>query len=150
MHETIRVGQMSVTFIKSRHETQDSLDFFEVTLPPLVSVIVPHIHRDYDETVIGMNGVTTWTVNGKQVLVGPGDQLFIERGTPHFFCNLHDTTARYVCIQTPGVMGPEYYLEIAEHYHTDAPPDVAGISAVMNRYGVTPILHNRQLTSAKP
>lgn len=149
MHETIRVGQMNVTFITSRHETQDCLDCFEVTIPPLASVIVPHIHRDHDETIIGMNGIVTWTVSGQQILVGPGDRLFIERGAPHFFGNLHDTVARYVCVHTPGLIGPEFYLEVAQHYHTDAPPDVAGISAVMNRYGVTPVTYNRQLTAAK-
>jgi quercetin dioxygenase-like cupin family protein len=148
MHETIRVGQMSVTFITSCQETQDSLDCFEVTVPPLASVIVPHIHRDHDETIIGMNGIVTWTVSGKQILVGPGDKLVIERGTPHFFGNLHDTIARYLCIHTPGLMSPEFYHEIAEYYSTDALPDVAGISAVMNRHGVTPVIHNRQLIGA--
>ncbi|HEY6374133.1 MAG TPA: cupin domain-containing protein [Edaphobacter sp.] len=149
MHETIRIGEMNVTFITSRHETQDSLDCFEVTIPPLSSVIIPHIHRDHDETIIGIDGIVTWTVSGQQILVGPGDKLFIERGVPHFFGNLHDTVARYVCIQTPGLMGPEFFQEIAQHYHADAPPDLAAISAVMNRYGIIPIIHSRQLAGAK-
>lgn len=148
MHEAIRVGQMNVTFIMSRHETQDNLDCFEVTAPPLASVIVPHIHRDHDETILGMNGITTWMVGGRQVLVGPGDRLLIKRGTPHFFGNLHNTVARYLCIHTPGLMGPEFCEEVAQHYHGDGSPDVAGISAVMNRYGITPVIHNRQLTTS--
>lgn len=34
MHETIRVGGMSVTFLMTRHETADALDMFELTIPP--------------------------------------------------------------------------------------------------------------------
>ncbi|WP_035346963.1 cupin domain-containing protein [Edaphobacter aggregans] len=139
MQETIRVGQMSVTFLKTRHETDDTLDMFELTIPPLISVIVPHIHRDYDEMVLGMNGITTWTLNGEILVVGPGEILTIPRGSPHFFANLHDTPARVMCLQTPGVVGPEYYSEIAKYYDTED-PDVTAIGDVMSRYGVIPVL----------
>src|SRR5438270_8874207 len=126
MHETIRVGEMSITFLMTRHETGNCLDLFELTMPPLSSVVVPHIHRGYDEMVLGMNGVTTWTLNGEIVELNPGEQLLIPRGAPHFFANLHEAPARVMCLQTPGVMGPEYYREIAAHYATES-PDVAGI-----------------------
>ena len=139
MQETIRVGQMSVTFLKTRHETDDTLDMFELTIPPLISVIVPHIHRDYDEMVLGMNGITTWTLNGEILIVGPGEILTIPRGSPHFFANLHDAPARLMCLQTPGVIGPEYYSEIAQYYDAED-PDVNAIGDVMSRYGVIPVL----------
>jgi quercetin dioxygenase-like cupin family protein len=139
MHETIRVGEMSVTFRLTRHETGNTLDMFELILPPIASVIVPHIHREYDEMILGMDGISTWTLNGTIILLNPGDSLLIPRGAPHFFANLHDTPARMMCLQTPGVMGPEYYREIAKYFHTDT-PDVTAISDVMNRYGVIPML----------
>jgi quercetin dioxygenase-like cupin family protein len=139
MHETIRVGEMTVTFRVTRHETGNMLDMFELIIPPIASVVVPHVHREYDEMILGMDGISTWTLNGAIIQLKPGERLVIPRGTAHFFSNLHDTPARMMCLQTPGVMGPEYYLEIAKHYHTDA-PDVASISDVMNRYGVIPML----------
>jgi quercetin dioxygenase-like cupin family protein len=139
MHETIRVGEMSVTFLMTRHETADALDMFELTIPPLASVVVPHIHRDYEEMILGMDGVTTWTLNGEITEVYPGENLVIPRGAPHFFANLHDLPARVMCLQTPGVIGPEYYCEIAKHYEAET-PNIAAISDVMNRYGVTPVL----------
>lgn len=139
MQETIRVGQMSVTFLKTRHETDGTLDMFELTIPPLVSVVVPHIHRYYDEMVLGMNGITTWTLNGEILVLGPGEILTIPRGAPHFFANLHDTPARVMCLQTPGVIGPEYYSEIAQYYDAEN-PDVTAIGNVMSRYGVIPVL----------
>ncbi len=139
MHETIRVGEMGVTFHLSRHETGGALDMFELTIPPLVSVVVPHIHSNYDEMVLGMEGITTWTLKDQIIVLRSGERLVIPKGIPHFFANLHETPARIVCLQTPGVMGPEYYLEIAPHYQS-RDPDVAAIGDVMNRYGVIPVL----------
>jgi quercetin dioxygenase-like cupin family protein len=138
MHEAIRVGELTVTFLKTRHETGDALEVYEITLPPMVSVPVAHIHRDYDEIVLGMNGITTWTMNYQIIELHPGETIRIPRGTPHFFTNLHETTARMICLETPGVMGPEYFREISQHYDADV-PDLAAIGEVMNRYGITPI-----------
>ena len=36
-------------------------------------------------------------------------------------------------------MGPEYYLELAALYLHSRHPNLAGIGAVMSRYGVIPI-----------
>lgn len=138
MHETIHVGGMNITFLQTRHETADALDAFELTIPPAASVIVPHTHLHYDEWILGMDGITTWTMNGEILLLHPGESLSIPRGAPHFFANLHDKIARVLCLQTPGVMGPEYYREIAAFYHPDA-PDPASIRKVMHRYGVEPL-----------
>ena len=52
MHPTIRVGEMSVTFIKTRHETAGAFDLFELTIPPFARNTIPHIHRKYDETIL--------------------------------------------------------------------------------------------------
>jgi quercetin dioxygenase-like cupin family protein len=143
MHHTIRVGEMSVTFLKTRHETGGAFDLFELTIPPLARIPLPHIHRKYDETIFGVDGTMTWTlqVEGKDkpTQVSRGTTLFIPRGTPHFYANRTDAPARILCLQTPGVMGPEYYLEIAALYRASRHPDLAGIGAVMSRYGVVPI-----------
>jgi quercetin dioxygenase-like cupin family protein len=138
MHHPIHVGSISVTFLKSRHETQGSLDLFELTIPSHARLNIPHLHRDFDETIIGMNGIVTWTVQGEQVKVGPGQQLHIPRGTAHSYANLHNSTARMMCILTPGLVGPEYFRELAAVLSAEGPPDIAGLSHVMMRYGVIP------------
>jgi mannose-6-phosphate isomerase-like protein (cupin superfamily) len=138
MHHPILVGNMSFTFIKSRHETGGSLDLYELTIPPHVGLNLMHFHRDYDETVIGMNGIVTWTLNDRTVQIGPGQQLHVPRGVPHTFANLHACPARMMCILTPGLLGPEYFRELSAVVTTDGPPDLAAISSVMARYGVIP------------
>lgn len=144
MHEIIHVGGMSITFLQTRHETADALDAFELTMPPATSVVVPHTHVHYDEWILGMDGITTWTLNGEILLLHPGQSLSIPRGAPHFFANLHDSMARVICLQTPGVMGPEYYREIAAYYHA-GDPDIAAIRKVMHRYGVEPLVPVKQI-----
>ena len=72
MHETIRVGELSVTFLKTRLETGNSLVMYEMTLPPTTGAPVPHIHRDHDEIILGMNGITTWTLNEEVIELHPG------------------------------------------------------------------------------
>lgn len=138
MHRPIQIGNLSVTFLKSRHETHGEADIFEMTVPPHTNLHVPHLHKDYDETIIGMNGITTWTLDGKKHQVGPGQQLHIPRGVVHTYVNTHRTTARMLCILTPGLMGPEYFRELAAAIDQNGRPDIPAVAAIMARYGVTP------------
>lgn len=138
MHHPIHVGNLSITFLKSRHETHGEADIFELTVPPHSHVNVPHLHRDYDETIIGMNGIMTWTLDGKNVQVGPGQQLHIPRGVVHTYVNTYRTTARMLCILTPGMIGPEYFRELAAAIDPAGKPDIPAIAAVMARYGMIP------------
>jgi quercetin dioxygenase-like cupin family protein len=150
MHETIRVGEMSVTFLKTRHETGGAFDLFELTIPALARVPLPHLHRKYDETIFGVDGTVTWTLVDKPTEVRRGTTLFIPRGTPHFYANLTHTAARILCLQTPGLMGPEYYLEIAALFRDNRHPNLAGIGAIMSRYGVVPITQKEDLAPIQP
>ncbi|HEY6413284.1 MAG TPA: cupin domain-containing protein [Edaphobacter sp.] len=139
MHSLIRVGDISVTFIKTRHETHGALDLFEMTLPPHTHMLIPHLHRDYDESIIGINGITTWTVDGKQIVLHRGEQLFIPRGAVHSYSNRHKSTARTMCILTPGLLGPEYFHDLAAAINIEGTPNMAEIGSIMARYGVVPV-----------
>jgi quercetin dioxygenase-like cupin family protein len=129
---------MTVTFLLSRHETQGALDVFEVTIPAHVGVIVPHQHPSSDETIFGLDGVMTWIVGEQTFELGPGELLHIPRGTCHGFANESDSVCRFVCILTPGQLGPEYFEEIAFEMDTDGPVDYAAIGSIMTRYCVLP------------
>jgi quercetin dioxygenase-like cupin family protein len=148
MHDTIRVGEMSVTFLKTRHETEGVLDLFELIIPPFGRLPFPHIHRKYDETIFGVDGTMTWTLRDQVTEVRRGVTLYIPRGTPHFYANRTHTTARILCLQTPGIMGPEYYLEVAALYRASKHPNVAGIGAIMSRYGVVPVTTQKESPNA--
>jgi quercetin dioxygenase-like cupin family protein len=141
MYSVIRVRGVSVKFIQSRHETDGAFDLFEVTLPPDQSLFMPHFHREYDETIFGMDGIATWTVDGKKTLVGPGNHLFVPRGAVHSWSNDHASTLRILCLLTPGLVGPEYFRELAAVTSLHEPPNLAEIGTVMARYGIVPATH---------
>jgi quercetin dioxygenase-like cupin family protein len=138
MPEFIRIGPIELRFLKSKHETAGSLDMFEMSCQPKARMPVPHYHRDWDESVYGLEGVTTFTIDGKAVDIGPGDNVFIPRGAVHGFDIRGAAVARCLCVLTPGLLGPEYFREVAA-LATSGPPDPAKMREVMSRHGLVPV-----------
>jgi quercetin dioxygenase-like cupin family protein len=105
-------------------------------------VPVAHSHDGYEETVYGLEGALTWTVEGERHEVGPGEALCIRRGDVHHFENEGEADARVLAAVTPGVLGPAYFRELAalvdEAVTAGRPPDPARIGEVMVRHGLTP------------
>jgi uncharacterized RmlC-like cupin family protein len=101
-------------------------------------VPVPHSHEAFDETVFGLEGTTTFAVSGESIEVGPGDVLFIPRGTVHGFDNRATATARGLSVITPGVLGPAYFQEVGAIVNAGGPPDIARVMQVMQRYDLRP------------
>jgi quercetin dioxygenase-like cupin family protein len=138
MAETIQVGAMQLRFVRTKHDTNGALDMFEVVVPPNSRMPVPHYHRDWEETVYGLEGTVSFTVAGERVEVGPGDDLFIPRGVVHGFINETQATAKMLCVLTPGVLGPEFFREMSALMAGGAPPDPAKAGEIMKRHGLIP------------
>jgi mannose-6-phosphate isomerase-like protein (cupin superfamily) len=138
MHSPIKIGKLTVTFLQSRHETRGAADVFELIIPPNAHLNIPHLHRASDETIFARNGITTWLVDQSRIILHPGQQLHIPRGTVHSCLNDHNATARLICLLTPGLLGPEYFHELARVFCTEDPPDLAEIGSIMARYDVIP------------
>lgn len=98
----------------------------------------PHSHDAFEETIYGLEGVTTWTVDGDVLEIGGGDSVCISRGTVHGFTNRGSVDARFLAIATPGVFGPAYFREVADVLSAGGPPDLGAIADVMQRHGLTP------------
>ena len=138
--EEIRVGEVSIRFLVQGEQSGGSVAIFEAAVPAGARVPVAHSHDGYEETIYGLEGVLTWTVEGTPTDVGPGEALFIPRGTVHHFDNGHDVDARALAIVTPGVLGPDFFREVAAVLDAaeGGPPDLAAIAEVMRRHGLTP------------
>jgi quercetin dioxygenase-like cupin family protein len=138
--EEIRIGQMAIRFLVEGAQTEDSVAVFEFDIPAGAKVPVAHSHDGYEETVYGLAGVLTWTIDGVPTDVGPGEAVHIPRGVVHHFDNPHDLDARALGIVTPGILGPDYFREVAAVVDSAAggPPDLAAIAGVMRRHGLTP------------
>jgi len=138
--DEIKVGELSIRFLVEGEDTAGSVAVFEFDVPAGAKVAAAHSHDGYDETIYGVEGILTWTVEGTPHDVGPGEAIFIPRGAVHHFDNAHDLDAKALAIVTPGVLGPDYFREVAAILDATVggPPDFAAIGAVMRRHGLTP------------
>ena len=100
----------------------------------------PHSHDAFEETIYGLEGVSTWTVDGETIELGPGEGVCVPRGAIHGLENRSGIDATFLAIATPGVFGPDYFHEVGEVLTASAggPPDLAAIAEVMRRHGLTP------------
>lgn len=139
-HEEIRVGDVAIRFLLEGEQTAGSVAVFEFDVPAGAQVAAAHSHDGYEETIYGLAGVLTWTLEGTPIDVAPGEALCIARGAVHRFDNLGGDDARALAIVTPGILGPGYFRDIAAILDAAAggPPDFAAIGAVMLSHGLTP------------
>jgi quercetin dioxygenase-like cupin family protein len=135
--EVIRIGGMDLRFLHSKETSEGSLDLFEMTVQPGAHVPVAHFHENWDETVYGLRGMSTWRVDGHDVELEPRRAIFIKRGVVHSFRN--DTQEPTTCLNilTPGVLGPGYFREMAALI-ASGPPDPELVKATMLRHGLIP------------
>jgi quercetin dioxygenase-like cupin family protein len=138
--EIIRVGQIGIRFLLEAADTNGSVAMFEFTVPVGAKVPVPHYHRAYDETIYGVEGVVTFTVEGKPVDIGLGEMCFIPRGAVHGFNNLKQTDVKALAIITPALLGPDFFKETAAIVNAGGPPDVEKLKTVMLQHGLVPVM----------
>jgi quercetin dioxygenase-like cupin family protein len=138
--EEIRSGQMAIRFLVEGEESGGSVAVFEFDVPVGTKLPGAHSHDRYEETIYGLQGVLTWTVEGERREIEPGEVLCIRRGAVHHFDNRHDADASALAVVTPGILGPDYFREVAAVLEAAAggPPDLAALGEVMRRHGLTP------------
>jgi quercetin dioxygenase-like cupin family protein len=138
--EEIKIGQLAIRFLVEGKTSGGSVAIFEFDVPAGAKVPVAHSHDGYEETIYGLEGVLTWTIEGTPTDVAPGEALCIRRGVVHHFDNTHDVDAKVLAIVTPGILGPDYFRDVAAIVEAAAggPPDLAAIAAVMRSHGLTP------------
>ena len=137
--EEIKVGTMAIRFLVEGEESGGSVAMFEFDVPVGTKVAAGHSHDAYEETVYGLEGVLTWTIEGTPIEVGPGEALLIPRGAVHQFDNTSDADAKALAVVTPGVLRSDYFREVAAILDAAAvgPPDFDALGEVMRRHGLT-------------
>ena len=138
--ETIRIGPIGIRFLLTGDDTNGSVSVFEVTVPAGQKLAAPaHKNDAYEETLYGIEGVMTWTIDGQAIEVGPGEAVCIPRGAVHRFDNFGTEDAKQLSIVTPAIMGPAYFREASEVVNAAAggPPDAGKMIEVFRRHGMT-------------
>lgn len=138
--ETITGGGITIDFLLEAADSNGTVAMFEFTVPGGAKVPVPHYHENFDETIYGLAGVMTFTVEGKTIDVAPGETCFIPRGAAHGFNNLQQQAAKALAVITPALLGPIYFREIAQILNAGGPPDVGKLKQVMAKHGLVPVM----------
>jgi quercetin dioxygenase-like cupin family protein len=138
--ETIQVGALGVRFLVEAADSNGSASVFECFVPADSKMPAPHSHDAFEETIYGLEGTTTWTVDGRTLDIHPGEAFCVPRSAVHGFENHGTEDARFLAISSPGLMTPDYFREIHEVLAATpgGPPDMAKVAEVMRRHGLTP------------
>ena len=139
MHEIIQIDGSTVLFLKTGTETQGQFSLCECTVPPHAGFLVPHLHTDFDQMIVGMDGMSLWSVGNQSVNVGAGERLFIPRGVSHSFANRQAFPTRFACIFTPALIGPEFFREFAAATHLPAALREVELSLILHRFRMIPV-----------
>ena len=140
-NETIHIGPIEIHFLITGEQSSGTVAVFEVVVPAHQRLMGPaHSHNHYEESIYGLQGVLTWTVDGKRFDVGPEQALCIPRGAVYRFDNNGTEDAKVLCLVTPAAIGPQFFREVAEAINAagGGPPDRMQMMEIMRRHGLTP------------
>ena len=142
--ETIKAGQIIIDFLLEAADTNGSAAMFEFTVPAGAKVPILHYHEHFDETIYGLSGILTFTVDGRSIDIAPGETCFIPRGSIHGFNNMNHEDAKGLSIITPALLGPIFFKEVAEIVNAGGPPDLEKLVSVMTKHGLVPVIQKNK------
>ncbi len=96
-----KLGRMHMTFKTTSDKNWNAYTVCEAIEPP-ESGAGYHRHPTYDETFIICEGHYDFRLDGKLLQLGPGDIVFVPRGTPHGFISQGPEVGRQIIISSPG------------------------------------------------
>jgi quercetin dioxygenase-like cupin family protein len=134
----IEAAGMRIQFLIEGSETDDSISIFRCDFEAGAHSPMAHSHDAFDETVYGIVGEITMVVDGVAHVIGPGDVVYVPRGTVHGFGVKQ--AASILAISTPGLFRSDYFREMADAITATAggPPDRGQLIEIQKRHGLTP------------
>ena len=99
--KTYQLGRITLTFKTDGADSGGAYTLCEAIEPPESGAGL-HRHPSYDETFIICEGRYEFQLAEKALALGPGDMVFVPRGTAHGFKSLGPETGRQLIISSPG------------------------------------------------
>jgi mannose-6-phosphate isomerase-like protein (cupin superfamily) len=96
-----QLGRMNMTFKTTADAGWNAYTVCEAIEPP-GSGAGHHRHATYDETFFICEGHYDFRLDGTLLKLGPGDVVFVPRGTPHGFISMGPEVGRQIIISSPG------------------------------------------------
>jgi mannose-6-phosphate isomerase-like protein (cupin superfamily) len=94
-----------------------------------------HRHTREDELSVVTHGEVGFVLGEQTVVAGPGGVVRKPRHQWHTFFNAGDGEARLLELISPAGF-EDYFVELAALFPADAPPDLDGVAAATERYGL--------------
>lgn len=134
--KSFKVGRMTMTFKTTASEDWNAYTVCETIGPP-ESGAGYHRHPTYDETFIICEGHYDFRFDDKLLKLGPGDVVFVPRGTPHGFVSTGPETGRQTIISSPGGIFDAMIADVTM-LDTGSPtrPAAEEAKAIATKYGV--------------
>jgi mannose-6-phosphate isomerase-like protein (cupin superfamily) len=129
-HDTIEMGGFGARFMART----EAFSLVEHPIAPRTLAAPMHAHRHEDEYTYVLEGEIGVQIGDDVRYATAGDVVFKPRGIPHAFWNRTDEPARALEIISPGGF-EQYFAELAPLV-TQCPPDLAGVAALAERYGL--------------
>ena len=139
-NEIIKFAGMEIHYCLEAGDTKGTNTLFKCIISAGAKIAAAHYHEAFDETVYCLKGPVEYIVDGKTIELNAGDSLFIPRGAVHAFANKSNETIEFLAYCSPGLMGPDYFKDIAEIINAGGPPDMAKLKAAMQHHGLVPVM----------
>lgn len=137
--KTYKLGQMTMTFTTKAEHNQGGYTLCEAVEPPQSGVSL-HRHPTYDETFIICEGSYAFQLDKAMLTLGPGDTVFVPRGTPHSFLSTGPQVGRQIIISSPGGIFDAFIAEVAASMVDSGSPARPGVAvefrAIAAKYGM--------------
>ncbi|NQX92587.1 MAG: cupin domain-containing protein [Flavobacteriales bacterium] len=100
---------------RSRQKPDENIEVQTITLDSLVSThqiwirsgVKAHFHEYHTEHVFVLEGQAMMTIDGEEFLIGPGDLVFIPKGSVHSVVVLSDQDLVVLSVQAPAFRGKD-------------------------------------------
>jgi mannose-6-phosphate isomerase-like protein (cupin superfamily) len=136
---TFTLGRMTVTFKTTAADNAGAYTLLEAIEPP-GSGAGRHRHPTFDETFVIHEGHYEFQIGEKMLKLGPGEMLFVPRGTPHAFRSSGPEIGRQLVISSPGGIFDAFISEVAKSAVNTGSPSSPGpatdFRAIAAKYGI--------------
>lgn len=93
----------SLHFLETSAKTGGEYVLVEVTVQPNGFVAAAHVHPYQTEQFEIERGLVAFTVDGEEILAGPGDTVVVPAGSAHKFRNAGETAAVFITEVRPAL-----------------------------------------------
>jgi mannose-6-phosphate isomerase-like protein (cupin superfamily) len=135
--KTHQLGRITLTFKTSAADNAGAYTLCEA-LEPAGSGAGLHRHPSYDETHIICEGHYDCQLGEQMIKLGPGDMMFVPRGTPHSIMSIGPESGRELIISSPGGIFDAFIEEVVSSMSDSAsrPGSSTDFRVIAAKYGI--------------